>query len=105
MSASVELEGRLRAENVEVDFRLRVTNADQRLQWPLPGVKWQIMCIGIDNKTVIDIRLLRAKDERLFRLNAWEVLDGAKRYVKRIHRQMLRGMKGHLSALDRWTIT
>jgi hypothetical protein len=48
---------------------------------------------------------LRAKNKRLTGLNAWVVLDGAKRYVSCIHRQMFRGMKDNFSALNGRTIT
>jgi hypothetical protein len=48
---------------------------------------------------------LRAKHKRLSGLNAWVVLDGANRYVSRIHRQMFRGMKDNFSTLNGRTIS
>jgi hypothetical protein len=60
MLPSVELESGFSAGYLKVNLAFRVVERRKLLQRARAGVDWNVLCISVDDKAVVNVRLLLA---------------------------------------------
>lgn len=99
--ARVELEGRLRAEHLEVDLRVWVVGADEFGKGQAARVDRDAVGGLVDDEAVVDIRLLGAQGEGLVALDLAEGFGPAGRDAAVVDGEVGVGREGDDGAFDR----
>jgi hypothetical protein len=94
--ASVELEGRLGTEEVQVDFGFWMVQAHEAVEFGVASVEGAFRIRCVMDEAVVDERLFGAQSDCLVGLNSWEVLDGTSGHRRIIGHKMLGGTEGSL---------